>query len=134
MTPGPDPHVPEEPDEAEQWRAIVENYGERVELDEPAVPEPETAPVPPPAAPGPSYSEEHFVPPEPPAVGWPRGPRALACVGLFVGPLLILTMMVVKVTVPTWLGWLALFAFIGGFGYLVASVRERDDWDDGSQV
>lgn len=132
MTTGPDPHGHENADEAAQWQAIVENFGERVELDEPAPP---ALPAPPPEA---SYDEspreDHFVPPEPPPVGWPTGPRAVACVGLFVGPALILAMLLFKVTIPTWLGWLALLGFIGGFGFLVSSQRERDGWDDGSQV
>lgn len=132
MTTGPGSQPP---DEEARWREIVENYGDRPQVDMPA---------PEPPAPAPTHSDDeplldrsgegHFIPPEPPAVGWPTGPRAVACIGLFGGPTLILMMLLFQVTVPTWLGWLALLGFIAGFGYLVAGIRPRDEWDDGSQV
>lgn len=127
------------PDEDARWREIVENYGARPEvegiegIEAPGDTEVTGPAAPPPPAPAPD-PEDHFVPPEPPPVGWPTGPRAVACIGLFAGPALILVMLLFKVTVPTWLGWLAMFGFIGGFGYLVSSVRRPDEWDDGSQV
>ena len=124
---------PEEPsDEDARWREIVENYGDRAEIAE-AEPDLQPAPAPAPL-PAEPFDEAHYVPPEPPPVGWPTGPRAVACVGLFGGPALILVMLLFKVTIPTWLGWLALLGFIGGFGFLVSSMGPRDEWDDGSQI
>jgi hypothetical protein len=129
------------------WREIVENYGDRPLLDdepdeqppaEPvaehpaAVAEPPPAPAPAPVAP----PEEHFVPPPPPPVPWAEPRRLLAWLGLFGVPVLVLVGIVTQVSVPSWLGLLLMVWFVGGFVFLVASMRPgpRDEDDDGAVV
>lgn len=136
--------TPREPDDHDAlWREIVEHYGERADLGD--VPEPAPAPIADPPAhpesePAPEglwhpTEEEHYVPPPPPPVGWPRGPRALAWFGVFGGPAIIVVLVLFKQPISTLLGWAVLFGFIGGFGFLIASMRPREDgWDDGAQI
>ena len=128
------------------WRAIVENFGERVELEE----EPPAGgpvqqrlerlftPLPQPA---PQDAEDEldddFVPPHPPPL--PRLPpdRLLAWVGLFGSPAVLLLCLVLNVHLPPWLGYLLVASFVGGFAYLVVKMPRRDDidpWDDGARL
>jgi hypothetical protein len=132
-------------DDDETWRSIVENYGER-----PTLPEPERRPEPPTehqsehqpdarreagdeAA---ELEEDGYVPPEPPPVPLPERPRLAAWVGLLGAPLLLVVLMLAGATIGSWLLLLLVSAFVGGFGYLVATMsREpRDPWDDGSRI
>jgi hypothetical protein len=132
-SPAPDPD-----DEAALWRQIVDNYGDRPEISPAATdPAPPDAPRHAEVVEPPDDPRDHFVPPPPPPAGWPTGPRAVAWFGLFGGPAVVLVLLVLGVVIPTWFGWLVLFGFIGGFGYLVASMRhegDADGWDDGSQI
>jgi hypothetical protein len=139
------------------WQAIVENYGERVELDDGTATEPATSP---PSATdtaaldhgldddldealddglddepaeagtdaGTDAEAERFVPPPPPPL--PRLPpdRFLAWSGLFGSPTLLLVCLVFGVHLPPWLGYLLVAAFIGGFVYLVVQMP-RDPAD-----
>jgi len=128
------------------WQQIVANFGDRVEIEEsPAVPEPEVdavpssvAPIPEPADdPGRWDVEEHYVPPTPPPVPAPQGPRGLAWLGLFGSPTVMLICIVFGIRIPDWVGLLLFASFVGGFGYLVATMRKHDDsdpWDDGAVV
>jgi hypothetical protein len=138
-------------DEAEDraWRAIVENYGERPEIDDP----------PPPSAPFggrfgdvrafPSEDaddpfvaeeegaeEERFVPPEPPPLPRVEPDRMLAWLGVLGSPVVLLCALIFSLSMPVWLGYLLVGGFVGGFIYLVVKMpREpRDPWDDGAQV
>jgi hypothetical protein len=145
------PDRPERPEDAGSrdqdaaWRDIVAHYGDRAELsaddvaaeqpDVPrAIPRPEDDPdrwLPP------ELDEEHYVPPPPPPLPRPTGPRLLAWLGLFGSPAVVLLCLVVGVTIPSWGGVLLFFAFIGGFSYLVATMRRHDDsdpWDDGAVI
>jgi hypothetical protein len=122
------------------WRSIIDNYGERPQLpeDEPApeVPgsprgafpeeEPELRPR--------AEAEEHFVPPPPPPLPRPEPPRLLAWLGLFGVPTFVLVALVTQLDLPTWLGLILMVWFVGGFVYLVASMRPGagDDFDDGA--
>jgi hypothetical protein len=132
-------------DEDAVWRDIVESYGDR-----PTFPEPE--PEPEPVAPAPEAAvvfeiprelsvtaddEDHFVPPEPPPVPVPQGPRAIAWAGVFGMPLLMLVLVIVNWSPPSPTGLLMVVWFVGGFGYLVATMRgsgDDDPWsgDDGA--
>jgi len=142
------------------WQAIVENYGERVELEDGSVAE--TASSPPPggevwavdtdpdadlnadlnAAPDdeldvdPDAAEERFVPPPPPPL--PRLPpdRMLAWSGLFGSPTVLLVCLVFGIHLPPWLGYLLVASFIGGFVYLVVQMPRdpADPWDDGARL
>lgn len=140
------------------WQAIVDNFGERAELDEPPAEEPPPAPMPP-AGPfggrfadatglasptGPEELEhdglddevEGYVPPEPPPLPRLAPDRAIAWGGVFGSPLVLLLALLLSIPIPTWLGYLLVCGFVGGFVYLVVKMpREpRDPWDDGAQV
>ena len=139
---------PDADDTEAAWREIVENYGER------AVVEPDRAA---PAEPPPPVrhdrqddldhldeldlddeddDEDGFVPPTPPPLPRSTPARTIAWIGVLGSPAVVLVLLLVQVSVPTVIGWLIIAAFIGGFGYLVATMdREpRDPWDDGSRV
>lgn len=151
-------------DDDRAWRAIIENYGERAELDEdPAGP---VEPTPPavagapfggrfgdprllgaddrsdgfddgPAAPQHEPDEEEgYEPPPPPPLPTVAPDRGLAWAGVFGSPTVLLVMMVLQISIPWWLGWTLIIGFVGGFVYLVAKMpREpRDPWDDGAQI
>jgi hypothetical protein len=148
----PEHHHDDGADEAEEraWRAIVENYGDRAEIDEPP-----TAPPPASAAPFggrfgdlhafPSEDEdepfvadeeEGFTPPEPPPLPRVEPDRMLAWVGVLGSPVVLLCALIFSIGLPAWLGYLLVAGFVGGFLYLVVKMpREpRDPWDDGAQV
>ena len=124
------------------WRAIVENYGERPELEEPearptayaARHEPEPQPeLEPELAEDP---EDRFVPPEPPPLPQPPPARLAAWSGLFGAPAVLLVAVVLGIALPEWLAYALVAAFVGGFGYLVLHMNHepRDPWDNGAQV
>jgi hypothetical protein len=142
-------------DEEALWRSIVDNYGDRVSLetdgaptDPPAAP-PEAAVAPPrprreEAAESRDWldayddPDDHFVPPEPDPVPTPEPPRLLAWAGVFGVPVVVLLLVVLQVTLPPWGSLLCLAWFVGGFGYLIATMRREsgpdDDWDDGARL
>ena len=138
------------------WRAIVENYGERAELDDEPATEPPADPsteqrlerffVP---LPRPEAEEaddvrdvddepdDAFVPPAPPPLPKLPPDRLLAWTGLFGSPTVLLVCVVLNVHLPPWLGYLLVASFIGGFLYLVVKMPRRDDidpWDDGARL
>ena len=127
----------------EAWQAIVDNYGDRAEIDESAPAEP--APVRPAPEPDPApadvraaaYDEaERFVPPPPPPLPRPEPKRAVAWAGLFGAPVLVLIAMVFRIDLPSLLDYALIAWFVGGFGYLVATMSRtpREPWDDGSRI
>ncbi len=81
--------------------------------------------------------EGHFVPPPPPPLP-PMDPRRkIAWTGLFGGPVAALLLVLFDVMIPGWMTVFLVAAFVGGFGYLVATMRSSpDDWsgDDGAVV
>lgn len=131
----------EQPDEDAAWRAIVDNYGERVL-------EPEAEPTPEPAAEPelPAHlrdeepeelrydAEEAFVPPAPPPLPRPPADRLLAWIGVFGSPAVLLFFVVTGIGMPQLLGWALVGAFLVGFGYLVMRMPSDppDPWDDGA--
>jgi hypothetical protein len=127
-------------DEDAVWRDIVDSYGERPEFPDAAPPEPPPAPEPVVAFEVPHElsaatweDEGHYVPPEPPPVPVPQGPRAVAWAGVLGMPLLMLVLVIVGWSPPSPTGLLMVVWFVGGFGYLVATMRGSDDeggWDD----
>ena len=140
--------------EDDAWRAIVENFGERAELDDdPAVP-PAVPPTAPPAAarrddpaawvedepdePTPAYAEDadSYVPPPPPPLPIPEPDRGIAWMGVIGSPILLLVSLVLGLDLPDWVGYLMIAWFVGGFCYLVARMPKepRDPWDDGSRI
>lgn len=136
------PPEPEEPvpDEDAVWRAIIANYGDRPEIEEPPVTEApaerrveaesQTRSEPTPAP------EERFVPPPPPPVTTPPPARLLAWTGLFGVPFVVLVALVAKLPLPSWLGLLLMVWFVGGFVFLVASMGPGpgEDHDDGARL
>ena len=130
---------PDTPDQADDlWRSIVDNYGERPELDEPE-------PTPPPVAevwtvtpaPSPTYADDDtVVPPPPPPLPVPAPDRMLAWSGVFGAPAVLLISLVLRLDLPTIVAYVLVAWFVGGFCYLVAKMpREpREPWDDGAQV
>ena len=146
------------------WRAIIENYGERAELDDdPArdpsheqAPEqasesprastldPEVDPPPAPyvaARPGPDdvWHPDHpdaFVAPDPPLPPKPTRDRQLAWVGLIGSPIVLLVFLVTSMRIPSLLAYALIAGFVGGFVYLVFHLpRTKDDpFDDGARV
>ncbi len=131
--------------EDEAWRAIVENYGDRAEIDPsdpPAAPAAPAAPVPVadpfevPAELAPSYDAERFVPPPPPPLPQVPRDRMLAWVGLFGSPTLLLTALLLGIRIPSLIGYLLVASFIGGFVYLVVQMPRgpQDPFDDGARL
>ncbi len=118
-------------DDDASWREIVDNYGEV-----PVIPaEPPAEPV----VPEPFYLElydDSFVPPPlpPPPVIAPE--RRLAWVGLVASPLLLVLCAVIDYRLPSILTGGLIVAFLGSFGYLVATMSQdpRDPDDDGARL
>ena len=148
--------------EDDAWRAIVENFGERAELDDDPADLPLDEHVDPPATPpsptrradpyawavddepdepedrAPAYAEDAdtYVPPPPPPLPVPEPDRGIAWIGVIGSPLLLLASLVLGLDLPTWVGYLMIAWFVGGFCYLVARMPKepRDPWDYGSRV
>jgi hypothetical protein len=91
-----------------------------------------------PAPPDPPAEEEHYVPPPPPPLPRLSPVTKGAWVALFGGPGYLLAATMAGWTIPGWLGFGAVAAFIAGFIVLVLHVgddRDRDsDPDDGAVV
>ena len=128
-------------DEDEVWRDIVENYGEAPSVEE-APPVVDPAPRSDVVEPDEVYEadpwaeEERFVPPPAPPVPLAAPPRRLAWIGLFGSPTILLVALVIGWQLPGWLSTLLIGSFIGGFGYLVATMNRepRDPWDNGARI
>jgi hypothetical protein len=80
--------------------------------------------------------EGTFVPPTPPPVQLPSPPRLLAWCGVIGAPLVFLVCLIAGLTLPSWASTLLVAAFIGGFVFLVATMRNDppDPYDDGARV
>jgi hypothetical protein len=131
-------------DEDDAWRSIVENYGERAEID----------PAPPATDPETTYDDlgdryagdapedwddpddERFVPPPPPPLPHPTPLRLAAWIGVFGAPAALLVVMVLALPLPMWLEKGLVGYFVAGFLYLVFNMERgpRDPWDDGARV
>jgi hypothetical protein len=135
--------------EDELWQAIVENYGERPQIEEiivdvPPSPRDLTAAEEPSqddsgdtiGEAAPADPDEHFVPPSPPPLPKPPPPRLLAWLGLFGVPTFVLVTLVAGISLPSWLGLLLMAWFVGGFVFLVVSMNPgpREGGDDGARI
>lgn len=126
--------------EDEAWRAIVDNYGDRPELDPAEAPATEPAPAPDPfAVPAEltsAYDDDRFVPPPPPPLPYVPRDRMLAWTGLFGAPTVLLTALVLGIGLPSLIGYLLVASFIGGFVYLVVQMPRgpHDPYDDGARI
>jgi hypothetical protein len=74
--------------------------------------------------------EEHFEPPPPPPLPALDPHRKAAWTALVGTPVLALVLLVAGVTLPEWMAVGLVLAFVGGFGYLVATMGSSppDDW------
>jgi hypothetical protein len=80
-------------------------------------------------------ADEHFVPPPAPPIPRPEPRRLLAWAGLLGAPLVGLLFLLLG-GLPAAVSFLLFCWFVGGFGYLVATMNDgnRDGWDNGAQV
>jgi hypothetical protein len=119
----PEPLEPLEPPERPRLSSRL------VRRSDAPTPDPETVEVP-------EDPEDHFVPPPPPPLPEVDRVTRLAWASLIGGPLLILVSAVLGIGLESWVVLLALAAFLGGFGTLVARMGDRprqdDGWDDGA--
>lgn len=142
-------------DEDAAWRSIVDHYGDRPDLSDLPAPEPDERPdekprftvfdrrwEPEPPSPDASSTdalnteaswddEGHFIPPTPPPIPKLEPRRKLAWIGLFGSPFLLLLAVVFGWSYPGWVAFFLVMGFIGGFGYLVATMPRRPG-EDGS--
>ena len=131
----------DDPDLATAWREIVENFGERAQLDPEPAPEP--PPQPPAASPEDYVAElddldedEPFVPPPPPPLPRPAPRRLVAWAGVFGAPVVLLIALILSWTLPRLLSYGLVAWFVGGFVFLVLSMPRgpRDPWDNGARL
>lgn len=134
------------------WRDIVDNYGDRAVVepgeyvDEPRVvharDEPAELDEPAEAAgvddlwSDDDDEDEGYVPPPPPPLPVVAPARMAAWICVLGAPAVVVVLLIASIQLPTIVGWVLIAAFVGGFGYLVATMsREpRDPWDDGSRI
>lgn len=135
---------PEDQDSA--WQRIVDNYGDRAELeatddvpdapDQPASQAPDVDESVDEAVPVLLDEEDGFVPERPPPVPMPPPDRFLAWLGVFGSPTALLVFLVLGIGIPTVVSWVLIGGFVFGFCYLVFTLPRspRDPWDDGAVV
>ncbi|WP_069811787.1 hypothetical protein [Streptomyces sp. TP-A0874] len=75
-------------------------------------------------------AEDRFVPPEPPPL--PKGDPTsrMAWVAVLGGPLLLLLMVLMQWEMRSWVTFLGVGGFLGGFATLVARMRDGDEDDE----
>ncbi|HSX68935.1 hypothetical protein [Nocardioides sp.] len=80
--------------------------------------------------------EGTFVPPTPPPVQLPSPPRLIAWSGVIGAPAVFLVFLILSLSLPSWASTLLVAAFVGGFIFLVATMRNEppDPYDDGARV
>jgi hypothetical protein len=90
-------------------------------------------PEPTPVAPEPEPDERYVPEPQPP-LARPRLPILLAWAGIAYAAIVVL-LAAFGLRLPSWMGWLALCGFLGGFGVLVFNLpRTRPPDDDGAVI
>jgi hypothetical protein len=110
------------------------------DLFRPALPDPPADPSPDPSAEVAWDDEGHFVPPPPPPLPAVEPRRRLAWLALAGAPVVGMLFLLVQVAMPSWVSLGLVLAFVGGFGYLVATMgsgdRSGDGWsgDDGARL
>lgn len=83
----------------------------------------------------PTPPEDRYVPPPPPPLPQFETATKLAWLAMMVGPVLLVLSAVADIYVPTWLGTLAVLAFVGGFVALVLRMKGGPpDDEDGAIV
>jgi hypothetical protein len=124
------------------WRAIVDNYGERAQVDD----LPASGPDPAPAPFNPTRDEadafdgdgpvDRFVPPVPPPGPGLTFPDHLPWLGVLGIPVVLLVSLLASIDLPDVVGYLLVAGFVGSFVYLVVTMdrQRRDPSDDGAQL
>ncbi|PWI43373.1 hypothetical protein [Streptomyces sp. ICBB 8177] len=74
--------------------------------------------------------EGHFVPPEPPPLPQADVTTKFAWLAVVGGPVLLVLYVLLQQPVPWWAMVVGVGGFLGGFGTLVARMRDRDEEDD----
>jgi hypothetical protein len=74
--------------------------------------------------------EGHFVPPEPPPLPEADTTTKFAWIAVLGGPLLLLVAVLLRLDMTWWIITLGVGGFLGGFGTLVARMRDDGDDDD----
>lgn len=130
--------------EDEAWRAIVENFGDRADLDPSPEPEPEPEPEPQPEPqlswddpyPDSDWNSDRFVPPPPPPIPTTTTDRLVAWLGVFGSPAVLLFCLVLGIDLPSLVAYALVAGFVGGFLYLVMQMPRgpRDPGDDGARI
>jgi hypothetical protein len=127
--------------EDDAWRSIVENYGERAEIDpaverEADVADRDEIDHPDDLDDLDELDDDHFVPPPPPPLPHPPPVRLAAWIGVFGAPAVLLVVMVLALPLPGWLEKGLVGYFAAGFIYLVLHMDRgpRDPWDNGARV
>jgi hypothetical protein len=89
-----------------------------------------------PASAAPAESDEHYIPPPPPPLPHLDPVTKGAWLALFGGPAYLLTTTIAGWTLPAWIAFCAVAAFIGGFAVLVVRMSDEDRGgdDDGAVV
>lgn len=143
----------------EAWRAIVDNYGDRPDLDQaggsgdatspeqPAELGPAPQPTPReqptwndvyPESPDPDDTDDpddRFVPPPPPPLPTTTTDRMIAWTGVFGAPAVLLVLLVLGLRPPSLINYVLVMGFVGGFIYLVVKMNpEPRDPDDNGAV
>lgn len=137
------------------WRAIIDNYGDRADLEDQAgsatdaaaqstEPTPEDLPGTgqPPAEqpawadafPDSGWEEDRFVPPPPPPLPTTTTDRMVAWVGIFGSPAVLLLSLILDFRLPELINYVLVLGFVGGFLYLVIKMNRepRDPNDNGA--
>lgn len=136
----------------EDWRAIVENFGEvpdadRIAAEVDSTPGPSQDPKPEQPDPvaafsgvlwtGESWEDEgRYVPPPPPPLPRLSAKLRAAWVCLLAGPVVLLVCLFTGFRPPSIVVMTLLFASIGSFAYLVfrSPRTPREPWEDGAQI
>jgi hypothetical protein len=96
----------------------------------------EATPVEPAPREEPDDPEDHFVPEPPPPLPETDPITRLAWAALLGGPTILVLAALLGFVLDRWVQGLAVIAFLGGFGTLIARMRDRaptdDGWDDGA--
>jgi hypothetical protein len=74
--------------------------------------------------------EGHFVPPPPPPLPRLDVTARFAWIAVLGGPLLLLLLVLFQQDITWWTALLGIGGFLGGFGTLVARMKDRDENDD----
>ncbi len=121
----------------EDWRAIVDNFGDTPDADRVAAEVAPLASADPPAWAGDSWADEgRYVPPPPPALPQLTWAQRSAWLSLVGGPALLLVFLFVGYRPPTILTLGIVGAAVGSLIYLIfwSPRTPREPWEDGAQI